>query len=197
MLINENNYSNVLFIHIPKTAGTSIFNFIYNKGLDPWNRTFPRSHESYISLKNNNIIDSNVFLFSVVRNPYTRTYSCFHQFNKTNKTDISFIKYLKNIKNNEISLRTPLLHLPQSHYIVDELDNIAVKKIYRFENLKEFEFDFTCNLRFDNIGNYMVDLYNKDYTGEAIELTQTLYDSDFLRFKYSKNFDYSIGVAHD
>ena len=40
--------------------------------------------------------NQSVFSFAVVRNPYTRTYSCFHQFNKTNKTNISFLEYLKN-----------------------------------------------------------------------------------------------------
>jgi hypothetical protein len=197
MLIEGKEYSGTMFVHIPKTAGTSIFNIIYNKGLDMWNRTSPRSHESYLSLKKNNVIDSSVFLFSVVRNPYTRTYSCFHQFNKTNKTNISFIEYLNNIKNNNISEKTPLLHLPQYHYVVDEENNVGLSKIYRFENLKQLESDFGWKLKFDNSGNYMIDLYNKDYTDEAIELTQILYDSDFIRFGYSKNFNDSIGVVYD
>jgi len=189
MLINGNNYSSILFIHIPKTAGSSIFNKIYSKDLDTWNRTSPRSHESYSSLKNNNKIDDSVFSFSVVRNPYNRTYSCFNQFNKTNKTTISFIEYLKNIKNNNISLITPLLHLPQRDYVIDELGNISIKKIYRFENLKELESDLGWNLGFDNVGNYMIESYNKDYTDEAINLVQELYDSDFIHFGYSKNFN--------
>jgi hypothetical protein len=189
MLINGNIYSSVLFIHIPKTAGTSIFNKIYTKNLDIWDRTSPRSHESYISLKNNNKIDDSVFSFSVVRNPYTRTYSCFNQFNKINKTTISFIEYLKNIKNNNISLITPLLHLPQLDYVINELGNVAIKKIYRFENLKELESDFGWTLGFDNIGNYVIESYNKDYTDEAISLIQELYDSDFIHFGYSKDFN--------
>jgi len=197
MLIEGKKYSGIMFIHVPKTAGTSIFNIIYSKNLDIWNRTSPRSHEPYLSLKKNNVIDSGIFLFSVVRNPYTRTYSCFHQFNKTNKTNISFVEYLKNIKNNNISEKTPLLHLPQSYYVIDEENNIALNKIYRFENLKQLESDFGWKLKFDNVGNYMIDLYNKDYTDEAIELTQKLYDSDFLRFGYSKNFNSSIGVIYD
>ena len=197
MLINNKEYSKILFIHIPKTAGTSIFNIIDRKNLDSWKRKCKRSHESYLSLKSNNNITNDVFLFSVVRNPYTRTYSCFHQFNKTNKTNISFIQYLKNIINNEISIKTPLLHLPQSYYVIDDIDRIAVNKIYKFENLKELEIDFSWNLGFDNMGNYMVDLYNKDYTDEAIELTQKIYDSDFIRFGYSKIFNDSIGIIYD
>jgi hypothetical protein len=189
MLINGNTYSSVLFIHIPKTAGTSIFNKIYAKNLDIWARTSPRSHETYLSLKNNNKIDDSVFSFSVVRNPYTRTYSCFNQFNKRNKTKITFIEFLTNNKINRVSSITPLLHLPQLHYVVDELGEIGIKKIYRFENLKELESDFGWTLGFDNVGNYMIESYNKDYTDEAISLIQELYDSDFTNFGYSKDFN--------
>jgi hypothetical protein len=125
----------------------------------------------------------------VVRNPYTRTYSCFNQFNKINKTKISFIEFLTNNKINRISSITPLLHLPQLYYVVDELGEIGIKKIYRFENLKELESDFGWTLGFDNIGNYMIESYNKDYTDEAISLIQELYDSDFTNFGYSKDFN--------
>ena len=192
MLIDGKEYDKLMFVHIPKTAGTSILNVLKDKGLDPWDRKsvdYPRGHLPLVLLKQQNIISESVFSFAVVRNPYTRTYSCFHQFNKTNKTNISFTEYLKNIQRNNISRITPLLHLPQYLYVIDEHGTIATDKTYRFENLDELKNDFALEIGFDNPGNYVVELYNKDYTNEAIDLVHKLYRSDFDRFGYSEKFE--------
>jgi hypothetical protein len=180
----------VLFVHIPKTAGTSVSNFLELNNMDQWVRKYnkyPRRHEPYFELKKNNIINEDVFSFSIVRNPYTRTYSCFNQYNKDHKTKISFIQYLNDIKNNVISPITPLLHLKQSFFITEN-NKILVNKIYKFENLKEFEQDFSCSLGFDHVGGYMVELYNKEYTTEAIDIVKLLYKEDFVNFDYSFYF---------
>lgn len=192
MLIAGKEYDKLLFIHIPKTAGTSILNVLKDKDLDPWNRRsveYPRGHLPLVILKKQNIVSESVFSFAVVRNPYTRTYSCFHQFNKTNKTSISFSEYLKNIQKNNISRITPLLHLPQYLYVINEHGVIATDKTYRFENLSELKNDFGLELKFDNPGKYVIELYNKDYTDEAIDLVQKIYKSDFDRFEYSNRFE--------
>lgn len=191
MLIAGKEYDKPLFVHIPKTAGTSILNVLKDKGLDPWDRKsveYPRGHLPLFLLKKQNMVTESVFSFAVVRNPYTRTYSCFHQFNKTNKTNISFTEYLKNIQKNNISRITPLLHLPQYLYVINEHGVISTDKVYRFENLSELKNDFGWELGFDNRGKYVIELYNKDYTNEAIDLVQKIYKSDFERFEYSKNF---------
>jgi len=191
MLIAGKEYDKLLFVHIPKTAGTSILNVLKDKGLDPWDRKsveYPRGHLPLVLLKQQNVIAESVFSFAVVRNPYTRTYSCFHQFNKTNKTNISFTEYLKNIQRNNISRITPLLHLPQYLYVINEHGVTSTDKLYRFEDLSELQNDFGLELGFDNPGKYVIELYNKDYTNEAIDLVQKIYKSDFERFEYSKDF---------
>jgi len=191
MLIAGKEYNKLLFVHIPKTAGTSILNVLKDKGLDPWDRRsveYPRGHLPLVLLKQQNVVAESVFSFAVVRNPYTRTYSCFHQFNKTNKTNISFTEYLKNIQRNNISRITPLLHLPQYLYVINEHGVISTDKLYRFEDLSELQNDFGLELGFDNPGKYVIELYNKDYTNEAIDLVQKIYKSDFERFEYSKDF---------
>lgn len=192
MLVDGKDYDKLMFVHIPKTAGTSILNVLKDKNLDPWDRRsveYPRGHLPLVILKQQNIVNESVFSFAVVRNPYTRTYSCFHQFNKTNKTNISFVEYLKNIQKNNISRITPLLHLPQYLYVINEHGTIAIDKVYRFENLYELKNDFGLELGFDNPGNYVVKLYNKDYTNEAIDLVHKIYKSDFERFGYSEQFE--------
>jgi hypothetical protein len=191
MLIKEKQYSQILFVHIPKTAGSSISKVLKDNNLDNWNRAWPRHHDPYSYLKDVNKIDDSVFSFSVVRNPYTRTYSCYKQFNKVNKTDISFTKYLDNIKKNNISTITPLLHISQSFYVMDK-DIVQVNRLYRFENLKELEDELGWTLGFYNVGNYVVESYVEDYTEEAIEMTQDLYSSDFINFSYSKDFNKTL-----
>jgi hypothetical protein len=192
MLIDGKNYSGVLFVHIPKTAGSSISKILDENGLDNWNRQWPRHHDPYSYLKDANKIDENIFSFSVVRNPYTRTYSCYKQFNKVNQTNISFVEYLENIKNNRISKISPLLHIPQSFYVMDK-DVLQVNKTYRFEDLKELEKDLDWKLGFYNVGSYSAEEYSRDYTSEAIEMTKYFYDSDFVNFSYSKDFYETVG----
>jgi hypothetical protein len=162
-----------------------------DNNLDNWNRAWPRHHDPYSYLKEANKIDESVFSFSVVRNPYTRTYSCYKQFNKVNKTDISFVKYLDNIRQNNISPISPLLHLPQSFYIIDN-GSLQVNRLYRFENLKELENELGWTLGFYNLGNYVVESYMEDYTEKAIDMTQELYSSDFINFEYSKDFSKTL-----
>ena len=187
----DKEYSAVLFVHIPKTAGSSISKIPNEKNLDNWKREWPRHHDPYSYLKEANLIDDSVFSFAVVRNPYTRTYSCYKQYNKTNQTNISFSEYLNNIKQGKISQITPLLHIPQSFYVIDQ-DIIQVDRIYKFENLKELEEELEWTLGFYNVGNYVVESYIEDYTDDAIEIVQNFYSSDFINFAYSKDFNETL-----
>ena len=191
MLIKDREYSAVLFVHIPKTAGSSISKILKEKDLDNWIREWPRHHDPYSYLKEANQIDKSVFSFAVVRNPYTRTYSCYKQYNKTNQTDISFAEYLDNIKQGKISTISPLLHIPQSFYVMDQ-DVVQVDRLYKFESLKELEEDLGWTLGFYNIGNYVVESYIEDYTDEAIEMVKDFYNSDFINFAYSKDFNQTL-----
>lgn len=191
MIVRDKEYSAVLFVHIPKTAGSSISKILNEKNLDNWKREWPRHHDPYSYLKEANLIDDSVFSFAVVRNPYTRTYSCYKQYNKTNQTDISFSEYLNNIKQGKISPISPLLHIPQSFYVIDQ-DIIQVDRIYKFENLKELEEELEWTLGFYNVGNYVVESYIEDYTDEAIDMVQDFYSSDFINFAYSKDFNETL-----
>jgi hypothetical protein len=191
MIINQKDYNSILFVHIPKTAGSSISKILDENNLDNWKREWPRHHDPYSYLKEANLIDERVFSFSVVRNPYTRTYSCYKQYNKTNQTDISFAQYLDNIKQGKISTISPLLHIPQSFYIMDQ-DNLQVERLYKFENLKELEDELGWELGFYNVGNYVVESYIEDYTDKEINMVQDFYSSDFINFGYSKDFNQTL-----
>jgi hypothetical protein len=190
--ILDKEYEKVLFVHIPKTAGSSISKILNDNSLDNWKREYPRHHDPYFYLKDNNTIDEKVFSFSVVRNPYTRTYSCYKQFNKANRTDISFITYLNNILEKKISAHTPLLHLPQSFYLLGQGNKIQVTKLYKFENLKELEQDLNWKIDSYNVGDYTKDMYRDAYTDIAIDIVEKLYVLDFSVFGYSMDFNSTL-----
>lgn len=65
---------------------------------------------------------------------------------------------------------------------------LQVNKLYKFENLIELEKDFGWSLGRYNVGQYNKELYIKDYTEEAVQITQELYAADFVNFEYSTNF---------
>ena len=65
---------------------------------------------------------------------------------------------------------------------------LQVNKLYKFENLTELEKDFGWSLGRYNVGQYNKELYIKDYTEEAVKITQELYEADFVNFEYSTNF---------
>lgn len=194
MNILNKEYDKLLFVHIPKTAGSSISKILNDKSLDNWKRGYPRHHDPYFYLKDNNEIDDKVFSFSVVRNPYTRTYSCYKQFNKANRTDISFMTYLNNILEKKISSHTPLLHLPQSFYVIGQGDKVQVTKLYKFENLKELEDDLGWEVGSYNVGDYTKDMYHDAYTDIAIDIVERLYEFDFSVFGYKMDFASTVGT---
>lgn len=104
---------NVLFIWIPKTAGTSVFNLLQNMGmgkyksLDRARHIFPGRgmatfvHQSIPSLMEAGAITQKYvedsFKFSFLRNPYDRAvslYYYFHRFQRMSK-GMSFVNFLE------------------------------------------------------------------------------------------------------
>ena len=175
--------NNILFIHIPKTGGSSIKHLIN----DNVPKKFPFGHDPLFSFKIDEINDK--FKFSVVRNPYARTYSYYHHFCKENNLKITFEDFLKNIKNGIIYKKTPMYYFPQSFYVYDSKGFFSLDKIYRYEKLYELENDFSIVLPHFNLGNYKKSDIKKDYTPKCINMVKKLFFIDFLNFKYRFNFD--------
>ena len=174
---------NILFIHIPKTGGTSIKNLIN----DNVPKKFPFGHDPLSSFEIKEINDR--FKFAVVRNPYTRTYSYYHHFCKQNNLKITFEDFLKNIETRIFYKNTPMYFFQQSFYVYDIEGNFSLDKIYKYEKLYEFENDFSIVLPNLNCGSYKKFDFNDDYTPKCISMVKKLFFDDFLNFKYSFNFD--------
>src|SRR5258706_6010501 len=190
----------ILFIHIPKTGGSSINKYYFNligitdlysiTSADPYLfgnspvLTHSLQHSTFqeiISLRDINKIQT---IFTIVRNPFDRLVSAF-LFNA--KPDISlklsqlkkcfsdFLKLFLNRKNFYDNH-----NLCQYEFLISNDDLIDKRiKIYRFENL---------NTDFPNLPHVYqsnsVYKYHQYYDNETIEITVNYYKKDFEFFNY-------------
>ena len=199
-----------MFIHVPKTAGTSIINFLKSNFRHqdlPVRFDRFRGHDPYYELKMMND-SSQFFKFSVVRNPYTRAFSQYKSYIKlcsahnvgrylSNFTFNDFLSYIKNSNGlpfyTQFTLNIASYALmDQCFFIHDENGNITLEKIYRFENLSEFEENFNTKLQNYNSSQTTLEEYLSNYTKENTQLVKHIYYRDFSIFNYSFHFEDSI-----
>ena len=183
MIIDNKEYNNFLFIHVPKTGGTSINNTFEKNNLKTWNTIKDYGHDPLHILKDNNIINNKTFIFSIVRNPYTRAFSYWKHFNINNETNLSFMEFLLNIENKIQTNKTPWIIYDQTFFLYDKEINLT--KLYKFENLKEIEKDFNFILSHDRKGMYDKNIKNY-FDLNIISKINTLYYRDFINFEYEK-----------
>ena len=175
MLIS--NGRRFIFIHVPKTAGSSLHNV-----LSPFsrqdNRTLFRSalrrlpiiespehahfrvHEtaSKVRSKLSPRVWDTYFSFAVVRNPFDHAVSHYEYLKQyRNKkianaiSNISFVDYLAFRASPRTKLDRVFLKLPAQTNFVCHENKIIVNKIYRFENLKSMISDLSERLMIDAI----------------------------------------------
>jgi len=178
-----------VYIHIPKTGGTTIEKIFFNKN---------SSSEHIIITEYSNYYD--YFIFSFVRNPYTRIISVYNYFiNGGNKSlgdkniinrDVDINNFLKEY--NETNLK---FLKTQYSYLQDSKNIDFVGRYENFDNdLKQI-----CNSTNTNFidVHYRVTPY-KDYSiePEFIDMISSIYDIDFIKFNYKKiKIDAKISLA--
>lgn len=203
-MIIPNSKQKVLFVHIPKTAGTTITQILKSNELDNWKREKIFNHHDPLFLleKNNDISDA--FKFSIIRNPYKRAFSHYKHVTQTRSIFMTFNDFLTCVRlNGNIRLydsrfasmfieRLPLISYTQHFYLHDQNGNLSMDKIYKLEKIHEFEIDFDVKLTHMNIGSYTKEEYLTDYTNKNKSLVKHIYHLDFEFFNYSNHFDDSI-----
>ncbi len=193
---------NLLFIHIPKTGGTSLENYLQTKSSqslysDVTNNIMPELRLQQISLQHQFFKDiwryrkhigvnfDNIRIISIVRNPYDRIVSDLLYFNLIEKTT-SLEKVYKTIQNYLTRTDLDNHNVPQYRFICDSKENLKVNmnqiKIFRTESLTKdlHEYGFTDYKGKDSSNSYMKYL-NKD----SISLINNFYKIDFIVFDYT------------
>lgn len=208
----HNDKINVLFIHIPKTGGTSIEEFLsekYNIKLNIKSLFNPREnfnpllpndagkvslqHQTLITLfhyrKRTNIKFKNLTVFTVVRNPYHKIVSDLFYF-KLIKEKSTQSEVFKTLQEFIVSKNYDNHNLPQHEFI--SINNIIPKfvKILKLENIQEdiktnklfFLNNFNVN---KNKGSINQNKYFNYLNQDSIKLINKVYQKDFEIFNYS------------
>jgi len=199
-----NNTHNILFIHIPKSAGTSVlkmFNMSEKEGHISW--------EKYKNLDEN--IYQNAYKFAIVRNPWDKFVSCYEyvkmdksywhsidgesiygkhpDYDLTNKYDNfnDFVKFLSEIKEPHLPLKSVNWSY-QYQWVCDNGIGVKIDTLYRFEHMDYMindlneKFNFQFELPHINKSNNKD--YRKYYNDNSIEFVNKIYKRDIELFNY-------------
>ena len=169
LLINRTD--NWAFVHIPKTGGTSITNILQSQP----NTERRTGHDSIRVIESDNL-----FIFTFVRNPFTRIASAyFHGFRKGQYSK-NFEWFLKNLDNKDLAL------LPQSYYVNSgKTKNKQISYIGKYEN---FDNDLKKVLKKLNILDTTIPHDNRNpIYDKHPNLNQTQYYKHFYTEEWMKD----------
>ena len=183
-----NHKHKFIFVHIPKTGGTSIENFFGGCN---------KKHRSLSKMYNHLLFDiKDYFKFTFVRNPYDRIVSLFFYMVKDeNRNDVNFSSFVKNEvcwrineSRSSITRSGKRRHFSQQ---VDWFENYNKNDFYigKFENFQK-DFNVVCDkigippqqLPHKNKSNHKH--YSEYYTDETRALIAKKYADDIEYFKY-------------
>lgn len=173
-----------IFVHVPKTAGTSMERTPFVGG---------NGHESARSIRDRLGEEEfrSFFSWGFVRNPFDRLVSVFHAIHQhpdqcgvRDEVTVDFTKFIQNVP------KLSFTHVrSMSYYLCDPEGKVLVDFVGRYETLQQ-DWDFVCTrlrqaavlghknkTEHDNFWSY--------YDEEALQIVSEHYRSDFENFGYS------------
>jgi len=177
-----------IFIHIPKTGGTSIARLLFN------HCEMITKHQFAADMMDEARPGIDYFSFAVVRNPWDREVSrYFYQRRKPDHelykeaNGLSFKQWLKNRHCDKYFMS--FYGAPMLDWISDDRGNVLIDYIARFEKLDE-----EWNIVRDKLGigealnrlnTSQHDHYSAYYDDETNDMIEKVYKKDIDYFKYS------------
>jgi hypothetical protein len=194
---NSNMYKNkgIIFIHVPKAAGSSISRSVYGRAV------------SHIKAKDFKKISPQLFdelyTFSMVRNPYSRLYSAYNYLKQggTNEVPIgkrptidsndlkSFENFVLNWAAKRDMAKEHSILQPQHLYTHDN-GKLLLDQVWKLEETNQFIDDMKLRLG-DNYSLLSINKSEGDntslekiYSEDMKQIVQRIYSKDFELFDY-------------
>ena len=189
----------MLYIRTAKTASSTVNAWMGPKTGSTFNQRFLTEPPN--DLKVSKALEYNHYIFTTVRNPFTRAISCWQQSIRSNwiPKDSPF-EYFLDQDFSKIDITHNKTHvIPLTEYLDPYFNKI--KKFVKLEqlekDLREIEEKFGMEkrpIKAYNRGNYRTPRdgfdYKSFYTKERIERVIDKYFDDFMAFDYSKSIDF-------
>jgi hypothetical protein len=191
-----------IFIHIPRTAGTSI---AYQK--DIFEITDDGTHDFVINVKNRvgQDIWNRYFKFCFVRNPFDRFVSLYFYFSQMSKehrwyndnipvlTEVQAYEDFEDfcVNFSKTKCRYNFHFIPQYKWITDEKGNILIDFVGKFENLnkswesiyKDLSIEGYNALPHENLSAHRC--YKDYYSNKTRRIVRRIYKKDIKMFNYT------------
>ena len=206
----RNKKRNILYLHIPKTGGSTIENYLsllfkrklnifnlYSGKVNKFRKYFYGSpqHQRLCTLlkyrKQFNIKLKNLFIFASVRNPYNRAISDLFYFKLINKNSSKEFVYYKLKKFINSKKKFDNHNIPQYLYFTNNKCKFNKKiKILKNENLNEdmlkLGFIGFDKIQIEKKGKVSSKKYINYLNKNSINLINKVYHKDFVFFDYNK-----------
>ncbi len=212
-IFNLENKKKILFIHIPKTGGTSIecsFSNVCSSTLlyyDEGPIHFLKCSPQHLTLEDLKILGHDInsfdYSFAIVRNPYKRLESeyfynihlenqsidfkkCIINSVNQDKIQVDFsewiIENLKKYKENKYHNDNHFI--PQCEFFDDSIDRVFVFENGMDKILNELSIKIGIELPIEH--RYKTDKFPIEWSKEAVNLVNDIYENDFKKFNYEK-----------
>lgn len=204
---------NFLFIHIPKTGGSSMEETLYNY------QSFNYHEVTHgVALQYKDYLDDDffysLFKFAFVRNPWDLQASCWRYYVRQGEIDMTFDEFIKWKFTGSIIHKVDKLpkrdnatiemlrgafythRTPQTYYLINEHGDYLVDYIGSFERLEEHYKNLVDILKLEDTYLPKINVssnpeedrdYRKLYTPETKELVRSRFELDIKMYGY--NFD--------
>lgn len=202
--------SKLIFIHIPKTGGQSIYHALGGNLHNPkpnkkilWgpDDKYEYSHFTAAEIKSNTSDDTfkNYYKFTMVRNPFDRLVSLYHHkklggdHRFVSAYKLTFSDFVKKLADNFHKIseydQIDIAHVrPQHEYVYDQNEHKLVDHIFKFEHYDEIQafIDAHGGVRLQKFNTTDHKPYQECYDEKTTELVTDIYQKDFKRFGYKK-----------